>query len=66
MTIVSIAGVDLITRASIGTLVLGLLPVVPMTIVSALLMIIVSKLTAAARPAPATLERYFPASSPAL
>jgi hypothetical protein len=38
---------------------MGLLPVVPMTIVSALLMIVVSKLTPFALPARATVARYF-------
>jgi len=41
-----------------GTTVFGLLPVVPMTIGSALLMMIVSRLTPASLPAPATLARY--------
>ncbi|MBI4262876.1 MAG: hypothetical protein HY657_00740 [Acidobacteria bacterium] len=59
VTIVSVAGADIITRASVGTLVLGMLPVVPMTVVSALLMVIVSRLTAASRPSDATLARYF-------
>jgi hypothetical protein len=40
---------------------MGFLPVVPMTIISALLMIVVSKLTAFSRPAPSTLARYFEA-----
>ena len=40
-------------------MVLGCLPVVPMTIVSALLMVIVSRLTAAARASQDTLARYF-------
>jgi Na+/proline symporter len=52
-------GADIVTRAAQGTLVLGMLPVVPMTIVSALLMWIVSRLTAAARPSAATMARYF-------
>jgi len=52
-------GADIVTRTSAGALVLGFLPVVPMTIVSALLMVVVSRLTAAARPGPATLGRYF-------
>jgi len=59
ISIASIGGVDVITRAVSGTLVLGMLPVVPMTIVSALLMVVVSRLTAAARPSEATLARYF-------
>ena len=37
----------------------GLLPVVPMTIVSALLMVVVSRLTASSRPRPQTISRYF-------
>jgi SSS family solute:Na+ symporter len=52
-------GTAIVTRAAQGALVLGFLPVVPMTIVSALLMIVVSRLTAAARPGAATLARYF-------
>jgi hypothetical protein len=55
----SLPGVDVITRAPQGALVFGLLPVVPMTIVSALLMFVVSRLTAAARPGADTLARYF-------
>jgi solute:Na+ symporter, SSS family len=51
-------GVDVIQRIAAGTTVFGLLPVVPMTIVSALLVAIVSKLTPQARPSPATLARY--------
>jgi Na+/proline symporter len=53
-------GADVVTRASSGALVLGFLPVVPMTIVSGLLMVLVSKLTPAARPGPETMGRYFP------
>jgi SSS family solute:Na+ symporter len=55
----SLSGVDMVTRAPQGALVFGMLPVVPMTIVSALLMIVVSRLTPAARPGTATLARYF-------
>jgi hypothetical protein len=40
-------------------MVLGLLPVVPMTVISALLMVIVSRWTPGARPGAATLARYF-------
>ena len=58
----SVGGADAITRTPGGTLVFGLLPVVPMTLVSALLMIVVSALTP--RPAAATVARYFP--SPAV
>ena len=55
----SVAGVDVVTRAAQGAMVLGFLPVVPMTIVSALLMIIVSRLTSGAVPGEETLDRYF-------
>ena len=59
VSIVAMNGVDLMTRASTGAMFLGLLPVVPMTIVSALLMIVVSLLTPRARPGQATLAKYF-------
>ena len=62
VAILSLGGVDIITRASVGTLVLGLLPVVPMTIVSALLVVVVSRLTR--RPGASTIERYFPVRHP--
>ena len=39
------AGIDVVTRVAAGTMVLGLLPVVPMTLISALLMVVVSSLT---------------------
>jgi SSS family solute:Na+ symporter len=51
-------GTTAIARIAAGTTVFGLLPVVPMTIVSALLMFVVSSLTPGSRPAAATLERY--------
>jgi solute:Na+ symporter, SSS family len=50
-------GQYLISRTAGGTSVLGLLPVVPMTIISAVLMIVVSMLTA--KPDQATIKRYF-------
>jgi solute:Na+ symporter, SSS family len=56
--VLSLGGIAVIARVASGTTVLGLLPVVPMTIVSALLMVVVSSLTPAARPSPATLTRY--------
>jgi solute:Na+ symporter, SSS family len=59
VSILSVAGVDVVTRAASGTTVLGLLPVVPMTIVSAALLLVVSICTPASRPAAATLARYF-------
>jgi SSS family solute:Na+ symporter len=57
--ILTVAGTDLVTRGAAGLMVLGFLPVVPMTIGSAILMVAVSRLTAAGRPADATLARYF-------
>jgi SSS family solute:Na+ symporter len=51
-------GIDVVTRSSAGVLVLGFLPVVPMTLGSALSMVLVSKLTAAARPSEGTISRY--------
>ena len=53
----SVGDIDVITRTPGGTDVLGFMPVVPMTIISTLLMVIVSWLTP--RPADATLARYF-------
>jgi solute:Na+ symporter, SSS family len=52
------AGVDVLARTAGGTTVFGLLPVVPMTLGSALLIWAVSLMTR--RPTPATLARYFP------
>jgi hypothetical protein len=59
VTILTIGGVDMITRAVNGTMVFGMLPVVAMTVISAALMAVVSLLTPAARPADTTLARYF-------
>ena len=64
IVVLSLAGIDVVTRAASGALVFGLLPVVPMTIVSALLMIGVSWLTPASRPDRPTLDRYFAADGP--
>ena len=50
VSILSVAGVDVISRATSGTTVLGLLPVVPMTLISALLLVAVSRFTPASRP----------------
>ena len=50
-------GIDIVTRTPGGTAVLGFMPVVPMVLVSAALMIVVSLLTRG--PNPATLSRYF-------
>ena len=54
----TVADMNIVTRAAQGALVLGFLPVVPMTIVSALLMFVVSRLTPRAVPDDATLGRY--------
>ncbi|MGB7925889.1 MAG: hypothetical protein WCF57_21800, partial [Pyrinomonadaceae bacterium] len=54
----SIGGLDALARTPGGTAVFGFMPVVPMVIVSALLMIVVSMLTA--KPRAATIEKYFP------
>jgi SSS family solute:Na+ symporter len=51
-------GLDALARTSGGTAVFGFMPVVPMVLVSALLMVVVSALTP--RPGAATIERYFP------
>lgn len=58
VTVWAVGGVDVIARITAGTTVLGFLPVVPMTVVSALLMFIVSRATAGSLPAPATLAKY--------
>jgi Na+/proline symporter len=54
----SVGGTDIITRGVGGALVLGFLPVVPMTLISAMLMIVVSKCTGGSRPSAATLAKY--------
>ena len=59
VAVLTVGGVDLVTRGTGGASVLGFLPVVPMTIVSALLLWIVSRLTPKARPSQATIARYF-------
>jgi solute:Na+ symporter, SSS family len=52
-----IGELDLIVRTPAGTTVLGFLPVVPMTVVSALLLVLVSLVTRG--PGEATMRRYF-------
>jgi len=54
----TVGGMDVLTRTPGGTAVFGFMPVVPMVIGSALLMIVVSMVTA--KPNPATVEKYFP------
>ena len=58
VAVLSLGAVAIVSRVASGTTVLGLLPVVPMTLMSALLMFVVSSLTPSSRPAPATLIRY--------
>ncbi len=53
----TIGGIELITRTPGGTDVLGFMPVVPMTLISALLMFGVSAVTR--KPSNATVARYF-------
>ena len=56
-----VEGVEVLARTPSGTAIFGLLPVVPMTLLSAFWMVVVSWLTPP--PAPATLVRYFPSCS---
>ena len=58
VTYFSFGGMALLQRTATGTAVAGLLPVVPMTVVSALLMFVVSLVTT--KPSAATVSRYFP------
>jgi SSS family solute:Na+ symporter len=53
----SVAGVEVLARTAGGTSVFGLMPVVPMTLISALLLVVFSVVTA--RPAASTVQRYF-------
>jgi SSS family solute:Na+ symporter len=55
----TVLGAELITRSAAGTMVLGMLPVVPMTLISAAFMIVVSLMTPSSRPSARTLARYF-------
>jgi solute:Na+ symporter, SSS family len=59
VALLSIGGAAVVTRAATGMMVLGLLPVVPMTIISTLLLVAVSALTRHSRPGHATLAKYF-------
>jgi Na+/proline symporter len=54
----SVGGVEILSRNAGGTSVLGLMPVVPMVLGSALLMLVVSRFTA--KPGREILGRYFP------
>jgi len=62
ITVWSLGDLPIVTRAATGTFVWGMLPVVPMTLISALLMIVVSYATRnIAMPSDGTLKRYFAA-----
>ncbi|HEV2761707.1 MAG TPA: hypothetical protein VGV38_01835, partial [Pyrinomonadaceae bacterium] len=50
-------GTEVLARTFSGTSVFGFMPVVPMVLVSAVLMVVVSLLTR--KPSPATVEKYF-------
>jgi len=54
----SVAGFEVLSRTPGGTAVFGFMPVVPMTIISVMLIVVVSWLTS--KPGPTTLKRYFP------
>jgi SSS family solute:Na+ symporter len=54
----SAGGLEVLTRTPGGTAVFGFMPVVPMVIISALLMVTVSMVTS--KPAQTTLTKYFP------
>jgi len=53
----SVAGTEVLSRTPGGTAVFGFMPVVPMVLISALLMIVISLITA--KPKQSTLARYF-------
>jgi SSS family solute:Na+ symporter len=53
----AVGGIEALSRTPGGTAVFGFMPVVPMVIVSALLMIVISKITP--KPKATTLSRYF-------
>ncbi len=56
LAVVSVGGLDVVSRTGTGTAVLGFAPVMPMVIVSVLLMWVVSVLTTP--PSAATIQRY--------
>ena len=57
IVVASLGGIEVLTRTPGGTAVFGFMPVVPMTVVSALLMMVVSWMTS--KPSGETLNRYF-------
>jgi SSS family solute:Na+ symporter len=54
----SLGGLEALARTPGGTAIFGFMPVVPLTLASALVMAVVSRLTP--KPSPETLARYFP------
>jgi Na+/proline symporter len=58
VTVWALGSVDVVTRIAAGTTVFGLLPVVPMTVGSAVLMYFVSLATSGSIPGSATLAKY--------
>jgi SSS family solute:Na+ symporter len=59
VVVLSINSTNVITRGAAGMFVLGMLPVVPMTLISAMLMIVVSLATRRSLPGRMTLAKYF-------
>ena len=57
LVVASLGGLEVVTRTPGGTAILGFMPVVPMVLISALLMFVVSRLTP--KPAPGTIGKYF-------
>jgi sodium/proline symporter len=57
VTYFSLGGVEVITRTPGGTAVFGFMPVVPMVLISALLMYVVSSITS--KPSNTTIAKYF-------
>ena len=57
ITFFTVGSLDIVTRTPGGTAILGFMPVVPMTLISAVLMVVVSLLTP--RPSQSTVARYF-------
>ena len=57
VVVLAVGGLELLARTPGGTSVLGFMPVVPMVLTSALLMVVVSSLTP--KPSAATISRYF-------
>jgi SSS family solute:Na+ symporter len=62
INVLSVAGIEVITRTAGGTAVFGFMPVVPMTLISAALILLVSLCTR--KPSQQTIQRYFVRSRP--